>query len=136
MIFRYTFFCIRNFLYYYLSVCEKQCANYCLCAYNLSFFATFSLSLSIAIFHFQHIISGLFQEKEDYRPRSTGLGSSGGAGGRRKHSFDDGNNIERGREGDGGPKPPRDWKCLEVNCNISYDVFRLVYVFLCVLMLH
>jgi hypothetical protein len=25
---------------------------------------------------------------------------------------------------------------LEVNCNISYDVFRLVYVFLCVLMLH
>jgi len=91
------------------------------------FFSTFSLSLSI--FHFQHIISGLFQEKEDYRPRSTGLGSSGGAGGRRKHSFDDGNNIARGREGGGGPKPPRDWKCLEVNCNISYDVFRLVYVF-------
>jgi len=60
----------------------------------------------------------LFQDKEEYRQRSSSTASGTGRGGGREEY---GRHFERGREIGGGRSdklPPRrqdDWKCLEVN---------------------
>ena len=73
----------------------------------------------------------VFQEKEEYRPRSSSSASgSGRGGGGRGGEYYGRQYSERGRERGGGrpenPPPPRrqdDWRCPEVNQQRLYSLF-------------